>query len=99
MMVVCELPGALALGDMLTKRGILASIGHSDATCAQVSEAIGHRYRHVTHPYSGMSCLHRERAIRVLGVTESAYLEDELTVEIIADGKHLTLGALFLPTS
>jgi N-acetylglucosamine-6-phosphate deacetylase len=31
MSAAAELPGALALGDELKKRGILASIGHSDA--------------------------------------------------------------------
>lgn len=43
----------------------------------------------VTHLYSGMSSLHRVNAFRVLGVVECAYLFDELTVELIADGKHL----------
>jgi len=85
----CELPGALELGDTLARHGILAAIGHSDADYAGVKLAVRHGYRHVTHLYSGMSALHRRNAYRVLGVVESAYLLDELTVEIIADGRHL----------
>lgn len=84
-----ELPGALELGDRLRERGIVASIGHSDADYEQVRAAIQHGYTHVTHLYSGMSSLHRVNAFRVLGIVESAYLFDELTVEVIADGKHL----------
>lgn len=84
-----ELPYGLELGDELRRRGILASIGHSDATYAQVRQAMAHGYTHVTHLYSGMSSLHREGPYRVLGVVESAYLEDRLDVEIIADGVHL----------
>ena len=30
--IACELPGALELGERLHKRGIMASVGHSDAT-------------------------------------------------------------------
>lgn len=89
MTVAVELPGALALGDLLNKRGILAAIGHSDADYSQVLEAVKHGYTHVTHLYSGMSTIHRVNAMRVLGIVESSYLLDELTVEIIADGYHL----------
>ena len=36
-----------------------------------------------------MSTVHRKNAYRYIGVVESAYLIDDMTVEIIADGKHL----------
>lgn len=84
-----ELDGALELGAELCERGIIAAIGHSDATYQQVEKAVGAGYSFVTHLYSGMSALHRVGPYRVLGVVESAYIFDELQVEIIADGKHL----------
>lgn len=84
-----EVAGALEAGRRISACGVLVSIGHSDADLATVREAVGHGYTHVTHLYSGMSSLKRVRAMRVLGVLESAYLLDELTVEIIADGVHL----------
>lgn len=87
--VAPELPGALEMGDELHKRGILASIGHSDAEYEDVLLACEHGYTHVTHLYSGMNGVHRRNAYRFLGVVESAYLMDDLTVEIIADGHHL----------
>lgn len=89
MSVAVELDGAEELGKELTRRGIIAAIGHSDADYDQVRKAVENGYSHVTHLYSGMSSLHRVGPYRVLGVVESAYLFDQLTVEIISDGKHL----------
>ncbi len=84
-----EIPGALDLADFLRKRGILPSIGHTDATYDQVREALRHGFTHVTHLYSATSTIVRVKGYRYPGVLESAYLLDDLTVEIIADGCHL----------
>jgi N-acetylglucosamine-6-phosphate deacetylase len=84
-----EIPGGLELGQELRRRGIIAAIGHSDATYQQVIKAIENGYTHVTHMFSGMSGLHRVKAYRVSGVIESTLLLDELTTELIADGHHL----------
>ena len=87
--VAPELAGAMEMGDYLVKNHILPSIGHSDAEYSHVLEAFHHGYTHVTHLYSGMSTIVRKGGFRYLGVTESAYAIEELTVEIIADGCHL----------
>jgi len=91
-----ELPGALELGQELRKRGILPSIGHSNATYEDVLRAFEYGFTHITHLYSGMSMVRRINGYRYAGVVESAYLIDELTVEIIADGKHLPKSLLQL---
>ncbi|MGE5606746.1 MAG: N-acetylglucosamine-6-phosphate deacetylase [Bacteroidota bacterium] len=84
-----EIPGGLELGQELKRRGIIASIAHTDATYQEILKAIESGYSHVTHIYSGMSGLKRIQAYRVAGVIESALLLEELTTEIIADGHHL----------
>jgi N-acetylglucosamine-6-phosphate deacetylase len=84
-----ELPGALELGQELRRRGILAAIGHSNATYQQVLKAIEVGFSHVTHIYSGMSSVRRIQAYRFAGVLEAALLLDQLTTEMIADGHHL----------
>lgn len=84
-----EIRGGLELGQELRKRGILASIAHTNATYQDILRAIEAGYTHVTHMYSGMSGLKRINAYRVSGVIESTLLLDELTTEIIADGHHL----------
>ncbi len=94
--VAPELPGAPELGRELSRRGILASIGHSDADSGEVEAAVRCGYRHVTHLYSAMSTIVRRGGFRYPGVVESAYLYDELTSEIIADGRHLPAALLKL---
>jgi len=84
-----ELEGALKFGDYVSKKNILCSIGHSNATYEQVKEAFQHGFTHITHLYSCMSTVHRINAYRYAGVLESAYMIDDMTVEIIADGVHL----------
>jgi N-acetylglucosamine-6-phosphate deacetylase len=84
-----EVPGALEFGSRLAERSILASIGHTDANYSDILTAMRHGYSHLTHFYSGMGGLVREQGYRVLGAIESGYLLDDLTVEIIADGKHM----------
>lgn len=87
--VAPELPGAMELGDALTRRGVHVSMGHSNATIDVAREALRHGYTHLTHFYSGMSSIVRIDGYRYPGLVEAGYLYDDLTVEIIADGKHL----------
>jgi N-acetylglucosamine-6-phosphate deacetylase len=94
--VAPELPGALELGRELRRRGILAAMGHTDATYDQVLAALDAGYTHMTHLYSGMSGMRRVNCYRVAGAIESGLLLDELTVEVIADGKHLPASLLKL---
>jgi len=91
-----ELDGAMEFGRFLSEKGILAAIGHSDATSEKVAEALENGFTHLTHLYSGMSGVMRKNAFRYAGVIESAYLYDQLTVEIIADGIHLPASLLQL---
>ncbi len=73
----------------LTKRGIIASAGHTDAVMSDMKTAIGNGCSLVTHLYSCTSTVTRRGGFRFPGVIESAFLFDELTAEIIADGRHL----------
>ena len=84
-----ERHGAMEMGDYLTAHGIWPTIGHTDATYDDCVEALRHGYTHITHLYSCTSTITRRGGFRILGVTESAYALDGLTVEVIADGCHL----------
>ncbi|MFJ7976131.1 N-acetylglucosamine-6-phosphate deacetylase [Peribacillus sp. NPDC096379] len=79
-----EQPNGLELTAALKESGVVASIGHSDATYEQVDQAIQAGSSHITHLYNGMRGLHH----REPGVLGAAYLRDELFVEIIVDGIH-----------
>ena len=84
-----ELPGADAFLRFAKANGIIPSIAHSDAVYADVERARGLGCNLMTHFYSGMSLLTREKGYRRLGVVESGYLLDDMIVEVICDGKHL----------
>lgn len=84
-----ELKGAIPFGRYLRSKGILAAVAHTDAIYEEVLEAFEAGYTLATHLYSGMSGVTRRNAYRYAGVIESAYLIDEMDVEIIADGTHL----------
>lgn len=73
----------------LQSHGILPSAGHTNATYKDIRTAIDNGMRLITHLYSCTSTVTRDHGFRSLGVIESAFLRDELFVEIIADGKHL----------
>lgn len=84
-----ELPGALKFGRYLQKHGILAAIAHTDAVYEEVVEAVESGYSLATHLYSGMSGVSRRNAFRYAGVIESAFIIDNMDVEVIGDGIHL----------
>lgn len=91
-----ELKGSIDFGRLLCSKKILPAIAHSDATYKEVFEAFENGFTHVTHLYSGTSTVVRKNAFRYAGIVESAYLFDEMTVEIIADGIHLPESLLKL---
>jgi len=91
-----ELPGALAFGRELVKRGIQPAIAHTNAIYEEVLDAFENGFRHITHFYSCMTGITRRNAFRYAGVIESGYLIDGMTVEIIADGVHVPESLLKL---
>jgi N-acetylglucosamine-6-phosphate deacetylase len=84
-----ELKGALQFADELKAKGILVALAHTDAIYEEVIEAYNRGFVHATHFYSCMSGVSRRNLFRYAGVVESAYLIEDMTVEIIADGIHL----------
>ncbi len=91
-----ERKGALEFGQYLREHDIIAAIAHTDAIYEEVKKACDSGYSLITHLYSGMSGVTRRNAFRYAGVVESAYLIDELDVELIADGIHLPASLLKL---
>lgn len=73
----------------IVDKGIIASIGHSAAKQKDCELAFENGCKLVTHLYSCTSTITREQGYRILGVIETAYLMDDMHVELIADGKHL----------
>ncbi|MBE7052692.1 MAG: N-acetylglucosamine-6-phosphate deacetylase [Ruminococcaceae bacterium] len=73
----------------ITENGIVASAGHTNAIYDDMKVGMENGLNLVTHLFSCTSTITRDKGFRRLGVIETAFLEDDLYVEIIADGKHL----------
>ena len=87
-----EVDGAEAFIRHLSKKGIVPSIGHTGAKCADVEKAIKAGAKQVTHTYNAQSALHH----REIGTVGSAMLFDELCCELIADTIHVSVPAMRL---
>jgi N-acetylglucosamine-6-phosphate deacetylase len=80
-----ERPGALAAISQLAAAGVLVSVGHSDATAAQVAQAADRGARMVTHLFNAQRPLHH----REPGVVGQALTDPRLTSGLIADLHHV----------
>jgi len=90
-----ELEGAMGLGEELRRRGIVAAVAHTDASCATCEEAFTHGYSLMTHFYCAMSTVAKRGYSRYAGAVEAGYLQD-YDIEVIADGVHLPIDLLRL---
>jgi N-acetylglucosamine-6-phosphate deacetylase len=84
-----ELPGAVALTRRLVEADIVPAAGHSDARDEDLLACQEVGLRHVIHVFSGQSTTVRRGPWRKPGLLEATLASDDLTVEVIADGKHL----------
>ncbi|KUO20527.1 N-acetylglucosamine-6-phosphate deacetylase [Streptomyces dysideae] len=87
-----ELPGGIDSVRLLAEHGVIAAVGHTDATYEQTVEAIAAGATVATHLFNAMPHLGHRAPGPI-----AALLEDErVTVELINDGTHLHPAALEL---
>ena len=91
-----ELEGSEEFAAELKKRGIVASIGHTNATFQECDAAYKSGAYLMTHFYSCMSTVSRRNAFRYAGTIEYGYIQDGMNLEIIADGIHVPQDLLHL---
>ena len=84
-----ELPGAVALTERLVSLDIVAAAGHSDGRDEDLLACQRAGLSHVIHIFSGQSTTIRVGPWRKPGMLEATLASDDLTVEMIGDGKHL----------
>jgi N-acetylglucosamine-6-phosphate deacetylase len=80
-----ELPGATDLITAAVQAGVIAAVGHTDATADVTSAAVDAGASHATHLFNGMRPLHH----REPGPVGALLDRDEVSCEVIADGVHL----------
>lgn len=84
-----EIEGACDMAKELKKRGILPAISHTKAEFEEVKLAFENGFTHVAQLYNAMPGFHKRGEYKYEGTVESAFLIDDMSVEVIADGKHL----------
>jgi len=87
-----EVEGANELIAHLSKNGIVASAGHTDAGYSDIEKAIDSGLKNITHTYNAQKPLHH----REIGTVGSAMLFDSLSSEAICDTIHLSIPAIKL---
>lgn len=87
-----EVEGSTELIKYLVSQNIVASIGHTNATYADVKKAVEAGATNLTHTYNAMKPLHH----REVGTVGSGFLFDELNCECICDGIHVSGPAIQL---
>ncbi|WP_214414866.1 N-acetylglucosamine-6-phosphate deacetylase [Sphaerisporangium fuscum] len=90
-----ELPGGLDTVRAAVSEGVIAALGHSDATYDQAREAIEAGCTVATHLYNALPSLHHREPGPI-----AALLEDErVTIELINDGVHVHPAMLRLASA
>jgi len=84
-----ELSGAAEMTKRLCDAGITVSGGHDDGIYPEFLPAIDAGLSHLTHHFCAMSELRFKDGIRNVGLREYALNDDRLTVELIADNRHI----------
>jgi N-acetylglucosamine-6-phosphate deacetylase len=87
-----ELPGALELVERLVRAGVVASIGHTTATDAQVRDAVRAGATAATHLFNAMPPFNH----RSPGVVGAVLDLPEVSCELICDGVHVDPVAMRL---
>jgi len=85
-----EVEGGLGFVRRIVQHGIVASIGHSNATYDEALRAVDAGVGHACHAYNAMREFHH----REPGVVGAVLSCDELTAELIADGIHVHPAAM-----
>jgi len=85
-----ENEGAIDFINYLVEQEIIPAAGHSNANYSQAVQAIEAGIRHATHLFNAMrGIFHRDP-----GVSGALLMDDKISVEIIADSRHLHPGII-----
>lgn len=80
-----ELAGGLEAVRLLADRGVIAALGHSDATYDVARQAVDAGISDATHLFNAMRPIHHREPGPVLALVEDA----RVFIELVADGVHL----------
>lgn len=85
MTIAPEIEGSLEIIGTLSRSGVVASFGHSNASYEQTLEGIEAGISHVTHLFNAMPSFHHRAPGPLLAIFETG----TLSVQVIPDGVHI----------
>jgi len=85
MTVAPELPNSLSIIRTLVESGVVASLGHTNATYEQTLAGIRAGITHVTHLFNAMPSIHHRNP----GPLTAVFNSTDVTVQLITDGVHI----------
>ena len=91
-----ELKGAHEFAKYMKGKGIMTAVTHTEAEYEEIQAAFNAGFTHAALFYNAMPGFHKRREFKYEGTVESVYLNDDMTVEVIADGIHLPATILKL---
>ena len=84
-----ELDGTDVFAEVMKENGIMASVAHTNGVADDANRAFDLGFTHITHFYSATTTGRKINGIVYSGVNEATYLRESITIELIADGKHI----------
>lgn len=84
-----ELENTDIFAQVMKEHDILPSIAHTSAVASEAFDAFKMGFSHITHFYSMTTTGQKIDGIVYSGVNEATYLSDDITIELIADGRHI----------
>ncbi len=91
-----ELAGSEQFARAMCERGIRCAVAHTDATADEAQRGFAAGFSHVTHFYNAVTMYRKRGQLVTAGVVEAAYLDENVTVELICDGRHVPKQCLQL---
>lgn len=85
MTIAPELEGGLQKITELVQAGVVAALGHTDASYEQAGQGFGAGISHVTHLFNAMPPIHHRNPGAIAAVLNNR----QVTAQIISDGVHL----------
>ena len=85
-----ELPDAPEVAALLQRNGVVAAMGHTNASYDAARSALQGLFTHVTHTYNAQRGFHHRNP----GVFGAILASDDVTGELIADTVHVHPGAM-----
>jgi len=91
-----EIKNSEQFAKLLTDKGIMCAVAHTNATAEEARRGFMSGFSHVTHFYNAVTAYMKREQKVTAGVVEAAYLDENVTLELICDGRHVPKACLQL---